>query len=89
MGTHKNGPIAITGMGILMPGANSPAEFWDVLHRGEPQIAQVCDNDVPNQMEGLIDYAARLTDIDCHAELPGLPEKHAAKYGRGYPRSDG
>ncbi|WP_414937141.1 SDR family oxidoreductase [Amycolatopsis sp. cmx-11-51] len=30
--------IAVVGMGLVVPGANSPDEFWDLLRRGEHQF---------------------------------------------------
>jgi 3-oxoacyl-(acyl-carrier-protein) synthase len=32
--------IAIVGMGIAVPGAGSPSEFWQLLNTGEPQMSE-------------------------------------------------
>jgi 3-oxoacyl-(acyl-carrier-protein) synthase len=32
--------IAIVGMGIAVPGAGSPSEFWQLLNTGEPQLSE-------------------------------------------------
>lgn len=32
--------IAIVGMGIAVPGAGSPSEFWRLLNTGEPQLSE-------------------------------------------------
>lgn len=32
--------IAIVGMGIAVPGAGSPSEFWQLLNSGEPQLSE-------------------------------------------------
>ena len=34
-------PIAIIGMGVVLPGANSVAEFWDLLKSGKSAISEV------------------------------------------------
>ncbi|MFG2043072.1 beta-ketoacyl synthase N-terminal-like domain-containing protein [Dactylosporangium sp. NPDC048998] len=31
--------IAIVGMGIAVPGAGHPSEFWQLLHAGQPQVS--------------------------------------------------
>jgi 3-oxoacyl-(acyl-carrier-protein) synthase len=33
--------IAIVGMGIAVPGAGSPSEFWQLLNSGQPQFSEV------------------------------------------------
>lgn len=32
--------IAVVGMGIAVPGADSPDEFWQLLNTGEPQLSE-------------------------------------------------
>jgi 3-oxoacyl-(acyl-carrier-protein) synthase len=32
--------IAIVGMGIAVPGAGSPSEFWQLLNAGQPQLSE-------------------------------------------------
>jgi 3-oxoacyl-[acyl-carrier-protein] synthase II len=37
----KHQPIAVIGLGCRFPGANSPAEFWDLLQSGRDAITEV------------------------------------------------
>src|SRR5258706_14503027 len=32
--------IAIVGMGIAVPGAGNPSEFWQLLNTGQPQLSE-------------------------------------------------
>jgi hypothetical protein len=36
--------IAIVGMGIAVPGASSPSEFWQLLNTGQPQFSEPSGN---------------------------------------------
>jgi hypothetical protein len=38
---ERREPIAIVGMGCRFPGADSPAEFWRLLHEGVDAISEV------------------------------------------------
>ncbi len=38
--------VAVVGMGLVVPGANDPEEFWDLLNRGEHQFARPSSFDV-------------------------------------------
>src|SRR5271169_6349594 len=32
--------IAVVGMGIAVPGASCPGEFWELLNAGQPQFSE-------------------------------------------------
>lgn len=36
-----NEPLAIIGLGCRLPGARSPGEFWELLHRGTDAVTEV------------------------------------------------
>lgn len=36
--------VAVVGMGIAVPGASDPREFWQLLNTGQPQFSEPCGN---------------------------------------------
>ncbi|MBB5957171.1 NAD(P)-dependent dehydrogenase (short-subunit alcohol dehydrogenase family)/3-oxoacyl-(acyl-carrier-protein) synthase [Saccharothrix tamanrassetensis] len=38
--TDDRGTVAVVGMGMVVPGADSPAEFWELLTNGRPVFGQ-------------------------------------------------
>ena len=38
---RQHEPIAIIGMSCRLPGANTPAEFWQLLHNGQDLISEI------------------------------------------------
>jgi 3-oxoacyl-[acyl-carrier-protein] synthase II len=74
-------PIAITGIGLVLPGARSVTQFWDHLNAGRSQLSPL--RRVDPDAEGLVVYTGgEIGDIDYAAALPTLPARHAAKYSR-------
>src|ERR1700754_4046771 len=74
-------PIAITGIGLVLPGARTVTQFWDHLNAGRSQLGPL--GRVDPDAEGLAVYAGgEIGDIDYASALPTLPARHAAKYSR-------
>ncbi|NLU76581.1 beta-ketoacyl-[acyl-carrier-protein] synthase family protein [Streptomyces sp. HNM0575] len=72
-------PVAITGMGVVLPGADDAASFWDHLRAGRSQVSALDRFD--SDAEQLRVFAGgQLRDFDHRGFLPGLPDRHAAKY---------
>ncbi|MEE1752353.1 beta-ketoacyl-[acyl-carrier-protein] synthase family protein [Streptomyces sp. SP18CS02] len=74
-------PVVITGIGTLLPGTGSAAEFWQHVSGGRSQIGALTRFDGP--AEGLpVHAAAEIRGFDHTARLPGLDPSHARKYSR-------
>lgn len=74
-------PIAITGVGALLPGTCGLKEFWHHISCGISQVGRLDRFDA----EGLglpVYSAAQIRDFDHRAHLPDLDPSHAAKYTR-------
>ncbi|OZM83085.1 beta-ketoacyl synthase [Pseudonocardia sp. MH-G8] len=74
-------PIAITGIGLVLPGARTVTQFWDHVSAGRSQLGPL--RRVDPDADGLDVYAGgEIGDLDHAAALPTLPARHAAKYSR-------
>jgi 3-oxoacyl-[acyl-carrier-protein] synthase II len=74
-------PIAITGLGVLLPGANSIDEFWSRLTKRESQIREISRFDAVAENLPVF-VAGQIAKFDYRNYLPCLPERHAQKYSR-------
>lgn len=63
----KHQPIAVIGLGCRFPGANNPAEFWDLLQNGKEAITEV-----PSDRWDLDQY---------YSSDPNTPGKMLTRYG--------
>ncbi|NHD15990.1 MULTISPECIES: beta-ketoacyl-[acyl-carrier-protein] synthase family protein [unclassified Actinopolyspora] len=74
-------PVAITGIGLVLPGAHTVREFWSHLSLGNSQVTRL--RGLNPEHEGLaVRAGAEITEFDHRRFLPDLPERHAAKYSR-------
>ncbi|SBW24730.1 beta-ketoacyl-[acyl-carrier-protein] synthase family protein [Protofrankia symbiont of Coriaria ruscifolia] len=70
-------PIAITGIGPMLPGAFAVPPFWNNLRTGSSQLGRI------DLGEGLgVCVGAQLGPFEVQEVLPGLSARHAAKYSR-------
>jgi 3-oxoacyl-[acyl-carrier-protein] synthase II len=74
-------PIAITGIGVVLPGAREAKEFWYNISQGLSQVGPLTRFD-PAQARVPIGAAAQIDFFDHRAHLPGLDPSHAMKYTR-------
>lgn len=71
--------VAITGLGFVLPGADTPEKVWQHLHEGESQLTNL-----PPMLSARtgIHSGGRLTDFDHARYLPDLPDNFAKRYSR-------
>jgi 3-oxoacyl-[acyl-carrier-protein] synthase II len=72
-------PVAVTGIGVVLPGAEDVGSFWGHLRGGRSQISALDRFDPGAEQLGVF-TGAQLRGFDHRRFLPGLPERHAAKY---------
>lgn len=74
-------PIAVTGMGIVLPGTANREDFWENISAGRSQVSWLTRFDGTSC--GLsVHVSAEITTFDHRRYLPQLPDKYAAKYSR-------
>lgn len=71
--------VLITGLGFVLPGADSPEHVWRHLRGGESQLSTL-----PSAISSGtgVHSAGRLQDFDYTAYLPDLPDNFAKRYSR-------
>ncbi|WP_416971704.1 SDR family oxidoreductase [Streptomyces sp. 4F14] len=70
-------PVAVVGTGLLVPGAGSPEEFWEVLCAGEPVLGSQ-DRRYPMEHFHAPDPAAPDRTYTRRAGLVGRPDEEGA-----------
>ena len=67
--------VAITGLGLVLPGSSTPAALWDNFTNGTPMISAVnvpgFDRTVP---------AGRVDPLSAEEFMPAIPEKYFNRY---------
>ncbi|GAA1306536.1 beta-ketoacyl-[acyl-carrier-protein] synthase family protein [Saccharothrix xinjiangensis] len=72
-------PIAVTGIGLVLPGADDVGRFWGHLREGRSQLGGLTRFDPAE--EGLsVRVGGAITDFDHRRYLPDLAPRHASKY---------
>lgn len=74
-------PIAVTGMGVVLPGTAGVKEFWHNVSQGLSQVGPLTRFD-PASARVAIEVAAQIDSFDHRAYLPDLDPAHAVKYTR-------
>ncbi|UGY94137.1 beta-ketoacyl-[acyl-carrier-protein] synthase family protein [Streptomyces gobiensis] len=71
--------VVITGLGFVLPGADTPEQVWRHLREGESQLSTL-----PPVISGRtgIQSGGRLTDFNHTPYLPDLPDNFAKRYSR-------
>ncbi|HEV3170475.1 MAG TPA: beta-ketoacyl-[acyl-carrier-protein] synthase family protein [Actinocrinis sp.] len=74
-------PIAVTGIGAVLPGGGGATGFWRNISAGASQIGKLTRFD-PDRERLPVFAAAQIDDFDHRPYLPELKPSHAAKYTR-------
>ncbi|WP_165990261.1 beta-ketoacyl synthase [Streptomyces sp. YIM 98790] len=71
--------VCVTGLGFILPGAESVASAWRHLAQGDPQISRL-----PPELSARsgIHGGGRISDFDYRRHLPDLPDNFAKRYSR-------
>ncbi|MDX1961259.1 MAG: beta-ketoacyl-[acyl-carrier-protein] synthase family protein [Leptospiraceae bacterium] len=75
----RNERVVITGMGIILPGADNVADFWNLLSKGESQISKLTRFETENFP---VKCSAELNNFDFKKYLPDLDEKLSKNYNQ-------
>ncbi|MCC5813865.1 MAG: beta-ketoacyl-[acyl-carrier-protein] synthase family protein [Leptospira sp.] len=71
--------VVITGIGVVLPGADTVSQFWDNLVNGNSQIGKLTRFD---STDIVVKAAAELNDFDYKKYLPDIDEKLVKNYNR-------
>jgi 3-oxoacyl-[acyl-carrier-protein] synthase II len=70
--------IVVTGLGVLLPGADNPSTFWDQLRAGDSQLRLEPDPENSARMLAV----GRLRDFAPERYLAAVPERFYRRYDR-------
>jgi 3-oxoacyl-[acyl-carrier-protein] synthase II len=76
---RKNQRVVITGIGLVLPGADTVEKFWNKLVNGTSQIEKLTRFDTSDIS---VKAASELNDFDYKKYLPDLEDKIAKNYNR-------